>query len=237
MPLAKLAQHSWNTYSYSESIEVEYAWDSEYETTVALPSGFDLVVAMAGGITELDARVPIQNPYLMYESLNGDVVYAASSGPDTDGACGNVILYRQYSSGDGYMRLQYGRSPKIHGAGVRLAMAGVDQVAADPVFASADSSGMTGTSGSISIPNCLPAYSLLSICTIRGSQAITPGAGQVVLLDQLADDSSCRVMVTHSYGLATLAASFSWVGSAAWTIAGAVFKTNVGSGNQIAVIG
>jgi hypothetical protein len=237
MPLAKLAQHSWNTYTYTESFEVEYAWDSEHDVTVVPPAGLDLAVVLAGAVTELDARVPIQNPYPMYWELGDDTDYVVESGPDVDGACNNYIFCDRQPYASGYLRLQYGRSPKVHGAGIRLSMAGVDRVAANPVFATDTDGALTGTSGSISIPNCLPAYSLLSICTIRGSQAITPGAGQIILLDQLADDSSCRVMVTHSYGLATLAASFSWVGSVAWTIAGAVFKTNTGGGNQIAVIG
>jgi hypothetical protein len=237
MTLKLLAQHNWNTYTYTDYYPVEYAWYSEYTADVDLPAGYKLVVGLAGAVTEVDARVPSQYPIIDSWSLDG-LAGLYQSGLAVDGACHNSIFYSRQTADFGSMAIRYKQTPKVHGAGTRLVMVGVDASSLNSfVFDWADNSAMTGTSGSISIPGCLPAWSLLSICTVRGSQAITPGAGQQVLYNQLADDNSCRVMVTHSNGLTTLTGAFSWAASAAWTVLGVVFKSNAPVGTQIAVIG
>jgi hypothetical protein len=236
MPITIIDQETFDNYTYTKNAII--GWDSSAHIPVFIPDHAQRVIVLRGiyGLSpdpEVDPDTPVRGQVLGYaqdnwagQSVDGAAYAYIHSTPATGGYIGSEtisVFHRQ--------------DPKVYGAGVALIIYGVDRTKIeDPINETPKASGSSGTSGGISVVSTNPQHSLLTVVAVKGNQTITPDANQQILVNMKNIDNTITMMVTHSWGSKTKAASFTWGLSASWAIAGIVIETPSG-GNQIAVIG
>lgn len=242
MGITILGQDVWNNPSQVASGNF---YDTNFENDITVTSAAQYLLTLFGGYAGANAfmspDVPGPPSYRSFApSVSRTFTVLQSPSVSVDNAPTGIAL-GQYSptAGTGRLLVGWEDGPIIYGALLALSLQGVDLVTVrtNPgIITTSAQVNSSGTSASQTHTTGNPNNGLFSIMAVKGSAAITPDANQVVLSDQLSNDSNCRIVFTYRTGADPLTCSFSWSGSQYWALTTVVVAAGIG-GNQISVIG